>query len=237
MTQHAPIEINVREQNGVHIFDVHGRLTIGDSSDQLTAALSSILQNGARKVVIDLNGVPQIDSSGISSLVRMSVSLGREGGSLHLICKPGRVRDALTVTRLVEAIPTFDTLAGSVDPRSVFAGSIIWVFLSTHAKAIEIRDCGHRRLCMSSNQGRCQSLDSILHATDKTNLEILATYTAHKIRHAGRTEKEPRVLVIDFFLGLTAQAIKAVQNWDGTSVSVAIPGRNQLWHVLKMVRN
>jgi anti-anti-sigma factor len=113
MTQHAPIEINVREQNGVHIFDVHGRLTIGDSSDQLTSALTSILQNGARKVVIDLNGVPQIDSSGISSLVRMSVSLGREGGTLHLVCKPGRVRDALTVTRLVEAIPTFDSLAAA----------------------------------------------------------------------------------------------------------------------------
>ena len=111
MTQHAPIEINVREQNGVRIFDLHGRLTIGDSSDQLTTALTSVLQEGARKVIIDLNGVPQIDSSGISTLVRMSVSLGREGGMLHLICKPGRVLDALTVTRLVEAIPTFDTLA------------------------------------------------------------------------------------------------------------------------------
>jgi anti-anti-sigma factor len=111
MTQYAPIEINVRQENGVHIFDVHGRLTIGDSSDQLTAALTSVLQNGARKVVIDLNGVPQIDSSGISSLVRMSVSLGRQGGILHLVCKPGRVLDALTVTRLVEAIPTFDTVA------------------------------------------------------------------------------------------------------------------------------
>src|SRR5216684_2042402 len=99
MTQHAPIEINVREQDGVRIFDLHGRLTIGDSSDQLTTALTSVLQEGARKVIIDLNGVPQIDSSGISTLVRMSVSLGREGGMLHLICKPGRVLDALTVTR------------------------------------------------------------------------------------------------------------------------------------------
>jgi len=111
MTQNAPIEINVREQDGIRIFDVHGRLTIGDSSDQLTAALLSVLQEGARKVVIDLNGVPQIDSSGISTLVRMSVSLGREGGILHLVCKSGRVLDALTVTRLVEAIPTFDNLA------------------------------------------------------------------------------------------------------------------------------
>jgi anti-anti-sigma factor len=114
MTQHPPIEINVRQEDGVQIFDVHGRLTIGDSSDQLTAALTSILQNGARKVVIDLNGVPQIDSSGISSLVRMSVSLGRVGGILHLVCKPGRVLDALTVTRLVEAIPTFDTVGKAV---------------------------------------------------------------------------------------------------------------------------
>ena len=111
MTQNAPIEINVREEAGICIFDVHGRLTIGDSSDQLTAALNSVLEDGARKVVIDLNGVPQIDSSGISSLVRMSVSLVREGGILHLVCKSGRVLDALTVTRLVEAIPTFDTLA------------------------------------------------------------------------------------------------------------------------------
>src|SRR6202158_5057808 len=111
MTQHAPIEINVREQNGVRIFDLHARLTIGDSSDQLPTALTAVLQEGARKVIIDLNGVPQIDSSGISTLVRMSVSLGREGGMLHLICKPGRVLDALPVPRLVEAIPTFDTLA------------------------------------------------------------------------------------------------------------------------------
>ena len=114
MTQHAPIEINVREQNGVHIFDLHGRLTIGDSSDQLTAALSSILQNGARKVIIDLNGVPQIDSSGISSLVRISIQLAREGGAVHLVCGPGRVRDALTVTRLVEAIPTYESDAAAI---------------------------------------------------------------------------------------------------------------------------
>jgi anti-anti-sigma factor len=59
--------------------------------------------------VINLNGVPQIDSSGISSLVRTSIQLAREGGAVHLVCGPGRVRDALTVTRLIEAIPTYDS--------------------------------------------------------------------------------------------------------------------------------
>jgi anti-anti-sigma factor len=109
MTERPPMEINVRESGGVSILEVHGRLTIGEPSDQLHAALQSVVQKGVKKVIVILNGIPQIDSSGISTLVRISIQLAREGGVLRLVCGPGRVRDALTVTRLVEAIPTFET--------------------------------------------------------------------------------------------------------------------------------
>jgi anti-anti-sigma factor len=103
------MEINVREANGVYVLEVHGRLTIGEPSEQLSDALQSVIDQGARRVIANLNGVPQIDSSGISSLVRISIRLARENGALYLVCGQGRVRDALTVTRLVEAIPTFDS--------------------------------------------------------------------------------------------------------------------------------
>lgn len=109
MTERLPMEINVREFGDVSILDVHGRLTIGEPADQLHDALQSVVQKGAKRVVVVLNGIPQIDSSGISTLVRISIKLAREGGVLRLVCGPGRVRDALTVTRLVEAIPTFET--------------------------------------------------------------------------------------------------------------------------------
>src|ERR1700722_20467649 len=109
MTERLPMEISVRRQDGIDLLEVRGRLTIGEPSEQLNEALQSIVKNGGRKVIINLNGVPQIDSSGISSLVRISIQLAREGGALHLVCGNGRVRDALTVTRLVEAIPTFET--------------------------------------------------------------------------------------------------------------------------------
>jgi anti-anti-sigma factor len=103
------MEINVRQEGDVSILDVHGRLTIGEPAEQLHEALKSVIARGAHKVVVILNGVPQIDSSGISTLVRISIRLAREGGVLRLVCGPGRVRDALTVTRLVEAIPTFES--------------------------------------------------------------------------------------------------------------------------------
>ena len=109
MTDRPPMEINVREAAGVSVLDVHGRLTIGEPAEQLHEALKSVIAQGAHKVVVILNSVPQIDSSGISTLVRISIRLAREGGVLRLVCGPGRVRDALTVTRLVEAIPTFES--------------------------------------------------------------------------------------------------------------------------------
>ncbi len=114
MTEHPPMEINVRKSGAIPILDVHGRLTIGDPSEQLHQALETVVKGGSNKVIVTLDGVPQIDSSGISALVRISIKLTREGGALRLICGPGRVRDALTVTRLVEAIPTFDTEAAAL---------------------------------------------------------------------------------------------------------------------------
>jgi anti-anti-sigma factor len=123
MMEHAPIQIKVRQSGAIAILDVTGRLTIGEPAEHLHQALESVVKNGTGNVVVDLDGVPQIDSSGISALVRISIKLTREGGALRLVCKPGRVRDALTVTRLVEAIPTFDTEAGALASFAQASGS------------------------------------------------------------------------------------------------------------------
>jgi anti-sigma B factor antagonist len=109
MTLHPPLEVSVREAAGIHFIDIHGRLTIGDPSEMLSEFVQKLIKEGARKVIVNLNDIPQIDSSGISVLVKLSISLARHGGALHLVTGQGRVRDALTVTRLVEAIPTYET--------------------------------------------------------------------------------------------------------------------------------
>lgn len=113
MTLHPALEVSAREADGVHFVQVNGRLTIGEPSEHLSEFVQNLMKQGARKLVVNLNEIPQIDSSGISVLVKLSISLARQNGGLHLVCGPGRVRDALTVTRLVEAIPTFDTEAAA----------------------------------------------------------------------------------------------------------------------------
>jgi anti-anti-sigma factor len=109
MTLHPPLEVSARETGGIYYLQIHGRLTIGEPSEHLNEFTQNLVQQGARRLVVNLNDIPQIDSSGISALVKLSISLARQGGALHLVCGPGRVRDSLTVTRLIEAIPTFDS--------------------------------------------------------------------------------------------------------------------------------
>lgn len=102
------LQIEIRQSESVTLLDLHGRATIGAGNDVLVNKLREALERGASRVLVNLEGVTQIDSSGISTLVRNYVTLGKKGGALKLLKPTGRVRDVLDVTRLLSCIPTFD---------------------------------------------------------------------------------------------------------------------------------
>lgn len=102
------LEITLREQGDVTILDLNGRATIGLGNDLLNAKLRQVVDSGAKKLLINLAGMTQIDSSGISSVVRTFVTMERSNGSLKLLSPLGRVKEVLAVTRLLAAIPTFE---------------------------------------------------------------------------------------------------------------------------------
>ena len=83
-------------------------MTIGADSDLLSSHLQRLVANGARKLLLNLADVTQLDSSGISAIVGTHASLGREGGSLKLLCPRGRVQTVLRVIHLPDIIPTFE---------------------------------------------------------------------------------------------------------------------------------
>jgi anti-anti-sigma factor len=102
------LQISTRESGDVTILDLRGRATIGDDSDVLIGHLKKLVATGVPKLLLNLTDATQLDSSGISAIVGTYVSLGRQGGSLKLLCPRGRVRAVLRVIRLPEIIPTFE---------------------------------------------------------------------------------------------------------------------------------
>ncbi len=102
------LKISIRESGDVTILDLQGRATIGVDSDLLSSHLQTLIANGARKLLLNLVDVTQLDSSGISAIAATYVSLSRQGGSLKLLCPRGRVRAVLRVIRLLDIIPAFE---------------------------------------------------------------------------------------------------------------------------------
>jgi len=108
------LQRTIRKSGDVTILDLQGRATIGAGSDLLASELGRLLQGAARNVLVNLGDVKQIDSSGISTLVRMYVSFRHSGASLKLLAPQGRVRAVLSLTRLLSVIPTFDDEAAAL---------------------------------------------------------------------------------------------------------------------------
>jgi len=109
------LQASIRESGQVTILDLEGRATIGEGNDALARELQRLLQSGTRKLLVNLAGLTKIDSSGISTLVRAFVALGNSDGSLKLLAPSGRVRQVLSVARLLGAIPTFDNEAAALE--------------------------------------------------------------------------------------------------------------------------
>jgi len=70
---------------------------------------SLVRGNTSRKLILDLSGVPYIDSAGIGALVGAYVSHEKDGRSLALVGVSQRVRDAMQVTRVEQFFRFYDT--------------------------------------------------------------------------------------------------------------------------------
>ncbi|HLW82667.1 MAG TPA: STAS domain-containing protein [Candidatus Acidoferrales bacterium] len=109
-----PLKIAVRRSADVTIIDLEGRLVIGPDADALTQRLDKLSREGARKILVNLAKVTQLDSSGICSLLHGFTGMKEAGGSFKLLHPDGHAREVLEVMRLIETIPTLDDEAQAV---------------------------------------------------------------------------------------------------------------------------
>ena len=102
------LNVSIRKCGDVTILDLRGRATInGGESELLSSHLQGLVASGARKLLLNLENLTQVDSSGVKVIVTTYVSLKDQGGDLKLLHPCGPVLDVLTVLRLLEIIPSF----------------------------------------------------------------------------------------------------------------------------------
>ena len=108
------IKVSTRLVDGVVIVDLFGQLKLGEGTSKLRQVVQELLGQGYRKLLLNMENVLHIDSSGIGELMGCHQYVASQGGQLKLLCLSKNVRNLLEVTRLYSIFDTHEDLASAV---------------------------------------------------------------------------------------------------------------------------
>jgi anti-sigma B factor antagonist len=103
------MHIDERSIGDVVVLDLKGRVTIGESEEMLKDKVNSLVNQGPRKVVLNLTDVPYIDSAGLGEIVRTYTTVSWKGGGLKLLNLTKRISDLLSITKPLTVFETSDS--------------------------------------------------------------------------------------------------------------------------------
>src|SRR5207248_3900865 len=90
------------------IIKLDGKIAIGAGDQQLREVISSAVNEGKTKILLDLSGVTTIDSSGIGELVGSYTTATNRGGKLKLLHLPAKLNELLHVTQLITVFEVYE---------------------------------------------------------------------------------------------------------------------------------
>lgn len=113
----AELTIKERTAGDITILDMNGKMTIGEGSVALRTAIRRLLEEGKKKILLNLGGVSYIDSSGIGELVSSFTAINKEQGQLKLLNLTDKLKDLLGITKL---LTVFDVYTNESDALSSY---------------------------------------------------------------------------------------------------------------------
>lgn len=114
------LQATSRTVGDVAVVDLGGRITLGRESAILRATVRELVDQGYRKILLNLADIDYIDSSGIGELISAHTTISGLNGELKLLQLTRRVHDLLQITRL---FTVFDVQSDEVAAIRSFRGT------------------------------------------------------------------------------------------------------------------
>ncbi len=102
------MKIEKRKKGDVLILDLEGKILIGEGIDELRGAINNAIKEKETKLLLNFASVPYLDSTGLGEVVRSYTSVKKEGGVVKIVNLTNKVRDLLSVTKLITVFETFE---------------------------------------------------------------------------------------------------------------------------------
>lgn len=109
------MDIEQHSAGDVTVVKVIGDITLNKGGDILLKdKIQSLLQQGQKKILLDLGNVSYVDSAGLGQLVQVHATTKHQGGSLKVLNLTKRLKDLLVVTKLATVFDTYDNEADAM---------------------------------------------------------------------------------------------------------------------------
>ncbi len=105
----AELDINKRQAGDVTILDLSGSVRMGEGAVALRNSIRGLVDDGNKKILLNLGAVKNIDSSGIGELIANYTTISNNGGQLKLLSLTEKIRDLLVITKLLTVFDSYDT--------------------------------------------------------------------------------------------------------------------------------
>jgi anti-sigma B factor antagonist len=102
------MKIEKRKKGDVVILDLKGKILIGEGIDVLRDSINETISEQETKVLLNFAEVPYLDSTGLGEVVRSYTSIKKAGGVVKIVNLTNKVRDLLSVTKLITVFDTFE---------------------------------------------------------------------------------------------------------------------------------
>ena len=105
-----------REDNGILVLNINGKITLSTCLI-FRGIVSTVLNDGRKKIILNMKGVPFIDSSGLGELISFWSSAKRPEikAKIKLASVQEKVDDLLTITKLYTVFEKFDSVDKAVE--------------------------------------------------------------------------------------------------------------------------
>ena len=111
----AELEVSERQAGDVTILDMNGSVRMGEGAISLRNSIRGLVDHGKKKILLNLSGVKNIDSSGIGELIANYTTISRDNGQLKLLNLTDKIRDLLVITKLLTVFDAYDNEAEALN--------------------------------------------------------------------------------------------------------------------------
>lgn len=109
------MQFDVAQHDDVVVISLSGDVMGGPDGSTLHSKLHELRSMGSHNVVVDLDGVRFMNSSGLGMLIGALTTMRNAGGDLRLARVGERVLSLLMITKLVSVFKHYDTVEEAVE--------------------------------------------------------------------------------------------------------------------------